>query len=293
MRKLVVLSALIISLASVGCTRVGPGYVGIKVSMAGSNKGVSDVVAKTGWVFYNPAGTSIFEYPTFVQSAVWTASPAEGHPSNEEISFSTGDSMRVSADISLAYQLDPDKVPAFYVKFRSDDLDKFTHGFLRNLARQKFDDVAGKYKIDQVMGDNGPFLHEVRASLQAELDPIGVSLQQFGFIGAPRPPEGVIAAINQKVQATQIAIQKENELRQAEAEAKKTVATAEGAARAEIATAEGYATALTVRSKADAEANDRVARSLTPLLVDAQRVRAWNGVMPQVTSGGNPFITLK
>lgn len=281
MRKLVCLTVLAVMLAT-GCTRVGPGNVGIVVSMAGSNKGVSEIPTTTGWVFYNPMGTTVLEYPTFVQSAVWTKNAQEGHPINEEISFTTGDQMQVYADISLAYQLNPSKVPAFYVKFRSDDLDQFTHGFLRNLARQKFDDVAGKYKIEQVMGDNGPFLKEVRATLQADLDPIGVELQQFGFIGAPRPPEPVITSINAKVQATQIAIQKENEVRQAQADAAKVVAQAQG-----------YADALIKRSTAEAEANKRIAESVTPNLIEFEKAKRWDGKLPQVTSSGGTLFTIK
>lgn len=279
MRRLSLLIGLIVL---TGCTRVGPGHVGIVVSMAGSNKGVADIPTTTGWVFYNPMGTDVLEYPTYVQSAVWTKNAQEGKPINEEISFTTGDQMQVYADISLAYQLNPTKVPHFYVKFRSDDLNAFTHGFLRNLARQKFDDIAGKYKIDQIMGDNGPFIKEVRASLQTELDGIGVELQQFGFIGAPRPPDSVIGAINAKVQATQIAIQKENEVRQAQAEAAKLVAEAHG-----------YADSAAIRAEADANYNKRVAESLTPSLVEWQRTQKWDGKLPQVTSGAGTLFTIK
>lgn len=216
-----------------------------------------------------------------MQTAVWTHSVAEGNPVNEEITFTTADQLQVSADISLAYQLLADKVPAFYVQFRSDDLDKFTHGFLRNLAREKFDNAAGHYRIEQIMGDNGPFLREVRAELQQALDPIGVELQQFGFIGAPRPPASVIESINMKVQATQIAIQKENEVRQAKADAEKRVAEAEG-----------YARALETRSRAEAEANRRIAESLTPTLIEGWKIQKWNGALPQV-SGAVPMVQVK
>lgn len=265
-----------------GCNVIGPGHVGIVVSMAGSQRGVEDMPTTTGWTFVNPITSRVYEYPTFVQSAVWTASAAEGHPTNEEISFTTGDQMQVNADISIAYQLNAAKVPAFYVKFRSDDLDQFTHGFLRNLAREKFDNTAGKYKIEQIMGDNGPFLKEVRDALQRDLNPIGVELQQFGFIGAPRPPKSVIDSINAKVQATQIAIQKQNEVAQATADAAKIVAQAQG-----------YADSLAKRSQAEAEANLRIAKSLTPELIEYQKLQKWNGVLPQFTGGATPLISIK
>jgi regulator of protease activity HflC (stomatin/prohibitin superfamily) len=253
------LGVVLLTILTGACTRVGPGYAGIKVSMAGDHKGVDQNAATTGWVFYNPMLTSVYEYPTFVQTAVWTKDPGEGHPANEEITFTTKDKMQVSIDVSLAYTLDFAKVPAFYTMFRSDDLEKFTHGFLRNIAREKFDSIAGKYEIGQIMGDNGPFLGEVRSHLQAALDPIGVQLQQFGLISAPRPPQSVIDSINATAQAQQHALKIQNEVASAEAEGRKSVATAEAEARAAIAAAEGKAKSTLLWAEAEASANKKIA----------------------------------
>lgn len=265
------------------CTRIEPGHVGIKLNLAGSDKGVENTPLQTGWVFYNIFTQKVYEYPTFVQTAVWTANPNEGRAANEEITFTTGDQMQVKADISLAYRLRSDRVPTFYTTFRSDDLAEFTHGYLRNLAREKFDNAAGKYRIEQIMGDNGPFLAEVRKALQDQVSDLGVELMQFGFIGAPRPPEAVIEAINSKVKATQDAIRVENEVRQAKAEADKVAANADGERRAAISRAEGQAVA-----------NERLARSLTPSLMEWRRLQIqeaaidkWQGQVPQVQAGQN------
>ena len=62
------------------------------------------------------------------------------------------------------------------------------------------------------MGDNSRFLNEVRAALQKELEPLGVQIVQFGLIGSPRPPKVVTDAINASAEATQKAIQIQNEL---------------------------------------------------------------------------------
>ena len=42
------------------CERIDAGHVGVKVTQYGDNKGVDDVVAVTGMVFYNPITTSIY-----------------------------------------------------------------------------------------------------------------------------------------------------------------------------------------------------------------------------------------
>jgi regulator of protease activity HflC (stomatin/prohibitin superfamily) len=283
-----VLLLLMIVLVLSACTTIEPGHVGIRVYAYGANKGVDDYPSVTGRVWYNPWNTDIIQYPVFVQNVSWTKDPGEGHPINEEISFNTGDQMVVYADISLAYQLEQTKAPAFYVKFRADDIEKWTHGFLRNITRQKFDEVAGRYKIEQIMGDNAPFLKEVREIVQKELDPYGVHLEQMGFNGSPRPPQAVIDAINGKVKATQDAIRVENEIRQTEAQAKKDIAKAEGEAKAAIARAEG-----------EAKANQIVNSSISVNLLEWRRLeissnatQKWNGQLPTYSGGTMPFLQL-
>lgn len=292
MRKLFLL--LIVAAMAAGCTRVGPGYVGIKVSNAGSDRGVSKDALTTGWVFYNPIGSTVLEYPTFVQQVVLTKNPNEGSSTNDEITFTNSDQMTIAADISFAYHLERDKVPAFYEKFRSDDLNTFTHGYLKSLIRDKFNEVGGRYTIAQIMGDNGPFLKEVRAAIQSDVTEIGVVMEsQFGFVGAPRPPESVIAAINAKAQAQQIATQKEMEVKQAEADARKAVAEAEGQAKAKVTRANADAANLLTVAEAQAEANRKLQQSLTPALVEYTKIQRWNGVLPTVTAGGTPLIDLR
>lgn len=273
-----------LALSGVACgTTIQPGHAGIVVDAYGKDRGVQSYTASTGRVWYNPITTTVFEYPTFVQSVVFTHSPDEGKAVNEEITFTNSDQMSIAADISLSYSLSIEKLPAFYVKFRSDDLNQFTYGFLRSLMRDKFNEIAGRYTIGQIMGDNGPFLKEVKAALQADLEPIGVHLEsQFGFIGAPRPPAQVIKAINMKVEATQLAIQKQNELVQVQADAAK-----------EVAKAEGYAKALLVKGEAETAYNRKMADSMSDRLIEKWRLDKWNGVLPQVTGGNTPWVSLK
>lgn len=262
-----------------GCTRISPGYVGIKSTSAGTGRGMQDVAVGPAWVFYNIITESVFEYPTSVQQVVWSANKSEGNPINEEISFTNADQMQINADISLAYSIMPDHAADFYIKFRSDNLTKFTMGYMRNVAREKFDNSAGKYHMDQIMGDNAIFLTEVRMELQDVLLPIGVKLEQFGFIGAPRPPAMVTEAISAKIHATQLAMQKQNELVQAEADAKKVVAQAEGDAKATL-----------TRAEAQATANRKLAESITPSLIEYRKLEKWNGVLPTVQSGSGGIM---
>jgi regulator of protease activity HflC (stomatin/prohibitin superfamily) len=283
--KLGSLGTILVTLFVAGCAaRIGPGNVGIKVDLAGSQRGVEDLPIRTGWVFYNPASSKVVEYPTYVQTAKWTRDLNEGRAVNEEISFNTNQGLTVYGDISLSYHLDPQRVPAFYVKFRSDDIDQFTHGFLRNVARDSMNRVASDYTVEEIMGEKKPEMERrSREELQSEVKDIGVVIEQFGFIGSPRPPDSVVAAINAAQQAKYIAQQKQNELLQAQADAAKRVAAAEGQAKAQVAIAQG-----------EAEANRVRAASINPQIIEWQKlavtdrwIERWNGSMPQVQAGGN------
>ncbi len=281
-----VLSLLAISASA--CTTIAPGHVGIKVNSYGANKGVSDFPAVTGFVTYNPWSVDIIEYPVFVQNAVWTKSPTEGNAANEEISFNNADSMTVFADIALSYQLDASKAPAFYVKFRADDINTWTHGFLRNTTRQRFDEIAGKYHIETIMGDNAEFLRTVKAAVQEDVKEYGITIGSFGFIGSPRPPKSVTDSIEMKVKATQDAMAVENQVRQTKAQAEKDVAKAQGEAAAAIARAEG-----------EAKANAIVNQSITANLLEWRKLEMqnyatgrWDGKLPQYNAGQLPFITI-
>lgn len=251
------------------CTTVPPGSAGIVIHNWGDNKGVSDVAMTTGFVWYNPISTTIYKYPTNVQTAKWTKDLNEGRPVNEEVTFTNKDNMTISVDVSISYSLIYEKVPSFYVKFRNDNIEDFTHGFLRNISRDAFNETGGSYNIDQIMGDNSKFIAEVRSKIQKQVDSIGVKIEQFGIIGAPRPPDGVINAINAKLQATQLAIQKENEVRQAQADAAKNIATARGDSASNI-----------IRASGEAKANQIRQSSLTDNLLQQQFIAKWNGILP-------------
>lgn len=287
-QKIAAVSLLFILMVMTTCctTRIGPGMVGIEVDQSGTQRGVQDVTLKTGRVWYNPYSTSIIEYPTYMQSVTWTADTKEGNPANEEITFNTKDSMTVRGDFNLSYTLLAEKVPAFYIKFRNDDLAAFNNGFLHSVARTCINDTAGSYTIDQIMGDNGPWLKESQLCLDQKLDLYGVKIEQFGIIGSPRPPETVIQSINMKVQATQVALQKQNEVAQAEADAKSKVAVANGDAASQIARAKGEAESNRIKSSS---IDDKLIQWYK-LTNDHDLIWRWNGQRPNVEAGNSGVL---
>ena len=162
------------------------------------------------------------------------------------------------------------------MKFRSDDLAQFTHTFLRNIAREAFNKAAARYNADDLYGaKKEEVLGKAREYVNAEVKDIGVVIEQFGYVGAPRPPDNVRQAIDAKIAAIQRSIQVENEVRAAKAEAQKNVAIAQG----------------------QAQANQILAQSLSPTLIEWRRlglteqaIQKWDGRRPTVEGSGSGLL---
>jgi len=135
-------------------------------------------------------------------------------------------------------------------------------------------------------------VRESRERIQAQLAPVGVQIQQFGFIGKPRFTAAIEQAITQKTQAITEAERARNQLAVTQAEMAKSVAEAEGEAKSQVARAQGEATSLIARARGEAEANRLRQASITPQLLEWKRlenqralVDRWNGSVPQTILG--------
>jgi regulator of protease activity HflC (stomatin/prohibitin superfamily) len=271
-------------------TRIEAGHVGVEINLAGSQRGASEIPIRTGWVVYSPLRTQIIEFPTYVQTVKWTRDTAEGHPINEEMGFNSKEGMEILVDVSLSYAIDPSKVRDFYVKYRVSDLELFTHGILRDIVRNSLNEVASTFTVEDIYGERkADFLGKVQAMIEQKVAPVGVSVQQFSFIGAPRVPEVIAAAITAKAQAIQRAERARNELATTQAEAAKKIAEGEGDAKSMVTRAQGEADANRIRQN-----------SLTPRLLELRRIEnsqmlieKWNGQLPQVESGQGSGMILQ
>jgi regulator of protease activity HflC (stomatin/prohibitin superfamily) len=286
----VFIGAWLVSSLLVRATRIEAGYVGIEVNLAGSQRGASEIPVRTGWVLYSPLTTQVIEFPTYVQTVKWTRDLSEGHPINEEMGFNSKEGMEIFADVSLSYAIEPNRVPDFYVKYRVNQLDAFTHGILRDIVRNSLNEVASTYTVEDIYGEQkAQFLGQVEHLIQAKIANVGVGVQQFGFIGAPRVPGVIAQAITAKAQAIQEAERAKNELATTQAEAAKKIAEAEGDAKSAVMRAQGEADANRIRQN-----------SLTPQLLELRRlenqralIEKWNGQLPSVETGQNGGLMLQ
>lgn len=292
--KIACLIACTLIVAGVGirsCSKVPAGYVGVKVYLLGGEKGVDSEVVGVGryWLGINE---ELFLFPTFQQTAVWTKDKTQDSPTDQSFTFQTREGLSVNADMSISYTINPDKVAVLFQRYRK-GVEEITHVYLRNVVRDMLVQSASTQTVESIYGEGkSALIHELKQKVTEKMAPVGIVIDYVSFVGDLRLPRNVINAINLKISATQKAQQRENELREAKAEAEKRIAAAEGNAKAKIAEAEGEAKSLLLRAEAQAKANDILARSLTSELLHYNTIQSWDGKLPQVNGGAMPLLQL-
>ena len=240
------------------CERIDAGHVGVKVNQYGDNKGVDDVVAVTGMVFYNPFTTAIYEFPTFIQH--------KEYKGENSFIVNSKDGSEFSVSPIMNYSVQRDKVPAIFSKYRR-PLEDIEEGFLKTAVYDAFRLATNKYTADELISNRAVFEVEVRRLLDGQLLKEGFIINQF--TSNLIYPETFKKSIEAKNNAVQAALRAENEVKTAEAQAKIKVATAEGNAQAMLTSA-----------KAEAESNRMKQVTLTPLLLQSEYINKWDGKLP-------------
>lgn len=276
---MMVMIAAVVMLSS--CSKVPAGHVGVKVYLYGSNKGVDNEVLGVGryWIGINK---ELYTYPTYMIVYPFTQSSTEGSPSDESIKFQSLEGISCNVDIAVMCHANPVKVATLFQKYREpmpDIVKNFirqdiSNYFVENTSKLSISDLYSSKKIELING--------VKQELRQKLDTFGLIIDDIAYKSDIRFPDVVTKAIIAKIEATQLAIQKQNELIQSQADANKAVAKADGEAKAILSVA-----------TAQAKANQLLNASLTSTLVNYKAIEKWDGKLPTYSGGGAiPFLNI-
>jgi regulator of protease activity HflC (stomatin/prohibitin superfamily) len=275
--SMIIASALVMA----ACSKVPAGNVGVKFDLYGGDKGVTGEVVGPGkyWLGWNE---DMYLFPTFSQNYVWTAGQDDGSPNNESITFQDKEGTQINADVGVTYSIEPEKADEIFQKYRK-GVDEITDIYLRNMVRDALNSETSKMDVADIYGvGKEELMTQVTERVKSQVEPIGIMVEKIYWIGAMRLPQAITNAINEKIQATQKAQQRENELQ-----------TAKAQAEIEREKARGEADALMIAAKAEAEANRLKQASITDGLVQYTLAQRWDGKLPQVTGSTTPLLNLK
>jgi regulator of protease activity HflC (stomatin/prohibitin superfamily) len=142
--------------------------------MYGSGKGVNNVTACTGWVFFNPITTKVYEFPTFIQHKEYKRT--EDGDNSFTVNTKDGSEFRVSP--ILNYSVSADKAPSIFAKYRR-TLPELEEGFLKTAIYDAFRLATNKYTAEELISNRAVFEVEVRRLLSSQITKEGFIVNQF------------------------------------------------------------------------------------------------------------------
>ena len=299
MKTSIMMAAVLMMVAS-GCTcgKIEPGHVGVVVPLSGNDKGHLETTSN-GWYLYS-FNTQVYEFPTYNQPHNWSNEKGQ----DERLHFGDKNGLQLGADIGIQFHVPAANVTKLFQTYRQ-ELDRIRDTILKNTVRNALNMTAQNYTAEEIFGDQrGIFMDKVKAKVIKDVEENGIVVTDIYMNGLDLPKQ-ISETIQAKLQATMLAQKAENEKRTVTAEAEKDVAKAEGVARAQVATAEGQAKtdvakatgeatakiaaaegaakariaaakgnadALVLEATAQALANQKIAQSLTPQILELKKL---------------------
>ncbi len=251
MKKTLIIAGL--ALAFTSCTRIDAGHEGILIKQYGSDKGVQDVSLVTGRVWYNPWTEDVEQYATYIQTVDYDAFNVNAKDGSEFI-----------VDPTLSFNIVAGNSPKVFSKYRK-TLEEVSAATILNYVKDAFRLQMNKYTTDEIVSNREKFETDVQKTLASVLDAEGFHLEQL--TSGLQYPQTIVDAVNNKNKAVQEAMMVENQLRVAEAQAKK----------------------LIVQAEAEKKANDLKQTSLTPMLIQQMFIEKWDGSTPLYGSAPTLF----
>ena len=250
------------------------GYVGVRVNLY-ADKGVDNEVVGTGRYFVG-INEKLYAFPTFNQL----------RSNDEPFSFQTSDAMDVFASVGVEYNIDPAKAAIVFETYRK-GIEEITEVNLRQYISDALIKHASTMDINKLtQGGKTLLLEGVTKELRAKLDPVGIRIIKLSWTGDLTYPEQVKASINAKIEATQRALLRENEVAQSRAEAEKLRVAAQGEADARLTRAKAEAEAIAIKAQALRD---------NPDVLKLNAIEKWDGKLPVYSAGGAPvpFLPVK
>jgi regulator of protease activity HflC (stomatin/prohibitin superfamily) len=241
--------------------KVDSGYKGIKVSLVGSQRGVTNYQYKTGWVVYNTWTEQMLEFPTFQQ-----------HIEYDDQQVITKGGFPATIKPTFNYSLKEANIGDMFVNLRL-DVKQVEQGWLKNAIIGAVNDVANTWEVDSIFGHRQAF----EASIVAECN---IRLAKWFNVSQLRtnitPPEALQESIIAKTKAIQQAEASEQQALTAIAEGKRKVAVARADSAELIINA--YAAAQAIKIKQN---------QITPMYIEYLKAQAWDGKLPTTVAGNS------
>jgi regulator of protease activity HflC (stomatin/prohibitin superfamily) len=287
-----VMLALIIIVAMfvvLGCTqRIPAGYVGVVYNM---NGGIEGETLSQGWKIVAPT-KKVTVYSIGLEQSYLTSEDKGDSPHDESFSIPTSDGKTVRVNLEFSYRFDEERVAETFVMFKGKSGEVIKDTFIKPKIVAWTQEVSANYPVTDIFGDKRTEINaELDTYLRDKFDQYGIIIDTVNFTDISVDAE-TAAAIQKKVTAQQELELANIEAQTAKVNAEKEKEVAEIAAEKAAIEAEGKANALKIAAEAEAEANKKIAASLTPELIEKIKYETWNGQLPQVSGSSGTIVSI-
>lgn len=290
--------------------KVPAGYVGIVYDM---NGGVSKEVLTQGWHVVSPT-KKVTLYSIGIEQSYLTSGKNGDSVDDDSFEAPTSDGKGLRVDLTFTYRYDPERVTQLFTRFKGQSGKEVRDSFIKPNIISWVKEVTAKYPVTEILGEERANLNiAVSDYVREKFDPYGIIVENTSLINIDADEE-TRAQVQKRVNAIQELelAQTEKKTAQVKADQEKEVALTKAQQDKETAIilaeqeketaainaekqridAEAKAEATRIKAKAEAEANKVIAESLTPELIENNKISKWNGNVPSVSGGGVPIINL-
>ncbi len=173
----------------------------------------------------------------------------------------------VHAKISVNYRLSPEAAARVFSQIGSDYADQFIRPAIQEVVKA----TTAQYTAEELVSKRPEVSDAMKTALVTKMQPQGIEVITINIINFDFS-QAFNDSIEQKAAAEQQALAAKNKLDQVKYEAEQAVEEAKGKAEATRIEAEAIKT--------------------NPEVLHLRAIEKWDGRLPQVTSGGTPFISI-
>jgi regulator of protease activity HflC (stomatin/prohibitin superfamily) len=283
---LLVLAILATSIGA-GLVFVEPDAIGLVVTVFGGG-GIRPEPLPAGLHWIIPFAERVERYSVRNQTYTMSVASSEGQiQGDDSIQVRTKDGQQVDIDATVIYAIDQTRAVSLYKTWGNG----YQDGLVRPSARGIIRDAASQYGVEEIVTSKRNDMQQIITDRLAQvLADNNLKLQEFVLRNIRFSAE-YTAAVEQKQIAEQLAQQAKYVVEQRKQEAEQARQVAQGQADAAVIAAKGAADARLIQADAEAKANQVLAQSLTPELIQYQYILKLSpNVQTIFVPSGNQFI---
>lgn len=296
-----VIAAVVIIVLLVACLtcleKVPAGYVGVVYNM---NGGIEGKTLSQGWHIVSPT-KKVTIYSIGLEQSYLTSESKGDSKDDESFSIPTSDGKTVRVNLEFSYRFDEARVASTFVTFKGKSGETIKDTFIKPKIIAWTQEVSANYPVTDIFGDQRTAINaELDVYLREKFDKYGIIIDTVNFTDISVDSE-TAAAIQKKVTAQQelelanieaqtakVQANKDKEVARIQADKEKEIAQID--AETKVIEAEAAAEVVRIQAEAEADANSKVAKSLTPELIEKIKYEKWDGQYPRITGSAGTIV---